>query len=50
MKKWRSQKKNRRLALLIAGTLSLTAAFSVCPPLRGHAYCRSGNLQQHRVC
>jgi hypothetical protein len=43
MKTWMSQKKKRHLAMLIAGTLSLTATLAVCPPLRGHAYCRCGN-------
>ena len=31
MKTWTSQKENRRLALLVAGTLGLTAAFTACP-------------------
>ena len=33
MKTWTSQKENRRLALLVAGTLGLTAAFTACPPV-----------------
>ncbi|MDY6269476.1 MAG: hypothetical protein SPL39_11090 [Selenomonadaceae bacterium] len=32
MKTWMSQKENRRLALLVAGTFGLTAAFTACPP------------------
>ena len=32
MKTWMSQKKKRHLAMLIAGTLSLTATLAVCPP------------------